>query len=63
MSEVNLKAKIQISGRIQIVTGLSIGGSGGTLEIGGVDNPILRKPLRYEPYIPGTSLKAKFRAL
>ncbi|MBA7525403.1 CRISPR system Cms endoribonuclease Csm3 [subsurface metagenome] len=63
MSEVNLKAKIQISGRIKAVTGLAIGGTGGTLEIGGVDNPIIRNPLNNEPYIPGSSLKGKFRSL
>lgn len=63
MSEVNLKAKVQISGIIKAVTGLAIGGSGGALEIGGVDNPIIRNPLTNEPYIPGSSLKGKFRSL
>ncbi len=63
MSEVNLKAKVQVSGRIKVITGLAIGGSGGTLEIGGVDNPIIRNPLNNEPFIPGSSLKGKFRSL
>ncbi|MBD3211388.1 MAG: type III-A CRISPR-associated RAMP protein Csm3, partial [Candidatus Lokiarchaeota archaeon] len=63
MSEVDLKAKVQITGKIRALTGLSIGGSGGTLEIGGVDKPIIRNPLTNEPYIPGSSLKGKFRSL
>ena len=63
MSEVDLKAKIHINGKIKAVTGLAIGGTGGTLEIGGVDSPIIRNPLNNEPYIPGSSLKGKFRSL
>ena len=63
MSKVDLKAKIQICGRIKVVTGLTIGGTGGALEIGGVDKPIIRNPLNNEPYIPGSSLKGKFRSL
>lgn len=63
MSEVYLKAKVHITGKIEVVTGLSIGSSGGTLEIGGVDKPIIRNPLNNEPYIPGSSLKGKIRSL
>ncbi|MBA7539428.1 CRISPR system Cms endoribonuclease Csm3 [subsurface metagenome] len=63
MSEVNLKGKIHITGRIKALTGLAIGGSGGALEIGGVDQPIIRNPLTNEPYIPGSSLKGKLRSL
>ncbi|MHA1337657.1 MAG: type III-A CRISPR-associated RAMP protein Csm3, partial [Promethearchaeota archaeon] len=58
-----LKGKVQITGRIKALTGLSIGGSGGTLEIGGVDSPIIRNPITNEPYIPGSSLKGKLRSL
>ncbi|MHA1282314.1 MAG: type III-A CRISPR-associated RAMP protein Csm3 [Promethearchaeota archaeon] len=61
--EFKLKGKVQITGRIKALTGLSIGGSGGTLEIGGVDNPIIRNPITNEPYIPGSSLKGKLRSL
>jgi CRISPR-associated protein Csm3 len=63
MSEVNLKAKVHITGTIQAITGIAVGGSGGALEIGGVDNPIIRNPLTNEPYIPGSSLKGKLRSL
>ncbi len=63
MSVIKLAAKVHITGRIKTITGLAIGGSGGALEIGGVDNPIIRNPLTNEPYIPGSSLKGKLRSL
>lgn len=52
-----------ISGIIQCVSGLRIGGSKDTIEIGGMDNPIIRNPLDKFPYIPGSSLKGKIRSL
>ncbi|MCD6487301.1 MAG: type III-A CRISPR-associated RAMP protein Csm3 [Syntrophobacterales bacterium] len=55
----------QIKGKIAIVTGLHIGASNETIEIGGIDNPIIKDPLPESraPYIPGSSLKGKFRSL
>ena len=53
----------KIQGTISTITGLHIGGAGGTLEIGGKDNPIIEHPLTKEPYIPGSSLKGKMRSL
>jgi len=44
-------------------TGLHIGGSTTGLEIGGVDNPVIKDPITGEPYIPGSSLKGKLRSL
>ena|SRR3990172_149851 len=52
-----------ISGKIRCLTGLHIGGSSETIEIGGMDNPILRDPITDLPYIPGSSLKGKMRSL
>lgn len=52
-----------IIGIIQCVSGLRIGGSKDTIEIGGMDNPIIRNPLDKFPYIPGSSLKGKIRSL
>ncbi len=48
---------------IRAVTGLHIGGRGGGLEIGGMDNPVIRDPLTNQPFIPGSSLKGKMRSL
>ena len=50
-------------GILTCVTGLRIGGSKESQEIGGTDNPILRHPITHLPYIPGSSLKGKVRSL
>ncbi len=52
-----------IRGIIKVETGLHIGGSSDTIEIGGMDNPIIRNPVNKEPFIPGSSLKGKMRSL
>lgn len=52
-----------IKGKIKVNTGLHIGGSSDTIEIGGMDNPVVKNPLNNEPYIPGSSLKGKMRSL
>lgn len=52
-----------IKGVIECKTGLRIGGTGGVIQIGGVDNPIIRDALTNYPYIPGSSLKGKMRSL
>ncbi|MDL1981314.1 MAG: type III-A CRISPR-associated RAMP protein Csm3 [Deltaproteobacteria bacterium] len=54
-----------ITGRIQVVTGLHIGASNDSIEIGGLDQPIIKDPLpgSKAPYIPGSSLKGKLRSL
>ena len=49
-----LTGKLIISGRIELKTGLHIGTNKDTLEIGGVDNPVIRDPLTSEHYIPGS---------
>lgn len=58
-----LKQIVQIQGKIRCDTGLRIGGSKDTIEIGGLDNPIIRHPITDFPYIPGSSLKGKMRSL
>ncbi|MBM3216467.1 type III-A CRISPR-associated RAMP protein Csm3 [Candidatus Poribacteria bacterium] len=52
-----------ITGTIECVTGLRIGGNTDSIQIGGMDNPIIRHPLTREPFIPGSSLKGKLRSL
>lgn len=61
--EKKLSKKILIKGKIKTVTGLHIGGSNTSIQIGGLDNPIIRNPLDNKPYIPGSSLKGKIRCL
>lgn len=52
-----------ISGHIEVLTGLHIGAGKDAIEIGGVDNPVVKNPYTQEPYIPGSSLKGKLRCL
>lgn len=58
-----LFGKIIIDGKIEALTGLHVGGSSTGMEIGGVDNVIIRDPLTSRPYIPGSSLKGSLRSL
>ena len=53
----------RIVGRIEIVTGLHIGGATEGMEISGLDEPIIRNRVDLEPYVPGSSLKGKMRSL
>lgn len=52
-----------LRGKIVVKTGLRIGGSAESVEIGGMDNPIIRDPVTEYPYIPGSSIKGKMRSL
>lgn len=61
--EYKLTEKIIISGHIEALTGISIGGSNTELSIGGISKAIIRNPLNNKPYIPGSSLKGKMRSL
>ena len=63
MQSIKLKGKVIITGTMKAVTGLHIGGAAAGLDIGGIDNPILRHPVTREPYIPGSSLRGKLRSL
>ena len=63
MSIGQLKSIRRITGTITVVTGLRVGGSQETMEISGLDNPIIRNPANAEPFIPGSSLRGKLRSL
>lgn len=60
MKQIALK---RITGKIVVKTGLHIGAGNDKVEIGGMDNPIIRNPRTREPYIPGSSIKGKMRSL
>ncbi|HKX30234.1 MAG TPA: type III-A CRISPR-associated RAMP protein Csm3 [Blastocatellia bacterium] len=57
------KASVMIRGKIECLSGLHIGGSGGGFQIGGIENSVVRNPIDDFPYIPGSSLKGKMRSL
>lgn len=56
-------SKILIKGKIEVVTGLHIGGTDSYSAIGAVDSPVIRDTLTGNPIIPGSSLKGKMRFL
>lgn len=60
---VKLNKKIIYTGTITLKTGLHIGGTNAALNIGGPDKFVVRNPINNVPYIPGSSLKGKMRAL
>ena len=55
--------KIEITGEIEVITGMHIGGSSEFSAIGAVDNAIVKDPINHYPMIPGSSLKGKMRTL
>jgi CRISPR-associated protein Csm3 len=58
-----LSKKINIKTTFTLLSGLHIGDSKDNVEIGGVDNPIVRRKDNQQPYIPGSSIKGKVRCL
>lgn len=63
MTTIRLIKKIIYTGTITLKTGLHIGGTNAALNIGGPDKFVVRNPINNIPYIPGSSLKGKMRAL
>lgn len=69
-----LKKIIHTNMSIEVLTGMSIGGNKETIEIGGLDNPVIKTVTRRSngnsndknivvPYIPGSSIKGRMRSL
>lgn len=58
-----LLGKIIITSTLVVETGLHIGGGGENLDIGGLDKPVIRDPMTQRPYLPGSSIKGKLRAI
>lgn len=56
-------AKIEILGKIEVQSGLHIGGSDAFAAIGAIDSPVVRDLYSNLPIIPGSSLKGKMRSL
>ncbi len=60
---MKLLKKILITGKVVTESGIMIGGNNSAYEIGGTDKQVIRNPINKMPYIPGSSLKGKMRAL
>lgn len=56
-------AKVEITGILEVVTGLHIGGNSAFAAIGAVDSPVIVDVRTRDPIIPGSSLKGKMRSL
>lgn len=53
----------KLTGKIELLSGLHIGGGDDTMKIGGIDNSVIKDINTDKPYIPGSSLKGKMRSL
>ncbi len=62
MASLKMIKHVPIAGTLECLTGLRIGGTKDDIEIGGVDNPVIRHLRTRFPYIPGSSLKGKMRS-
>lgn len=56
-------AKIQITGQVEVKTGMHIGGSPVFAAIGAVDAPVIKDARTRLPMLPGSSFKGKMRSL
>ncbi|MFQ6044672.1 MAG: type III-A CRISPR-associated RAMP protein Csm3 [Candidatus Poribacteria bacterium] len=63
MRRIKLLGRVFIQGDIIARTGLHIGSGSTGVDIGGIDNTVVRDPLTQAPYIPGSSLRGKMRFL
>ncbi len=63
LTQKPLLGKFRLTSTLLAETGLHIGGGGENLDIGGLDKPVIRDPLTQYPYLPGSSLKGKLRAI
>lgn len=61
-TELKLIGKLILEGELHCETGLHVGAGKGSLEIGGSDNPVVKDSFG-RPYVPGSSLRGKMRAL
>ncbi len=61
-TQLKLIGKLVIEGDLHCETGLHVGAGKGSLEIGGADNPVVKDAFG-RPYVPGSSLRGRLRAL
>lgn len=60
---IGLFGNFVIAGTITTKEGLHIGAPKESIEIGGIDSPVIKHPISGAPYIPGSSLKGKMRSI
>ncbi len=52
-----------LTAQLELVTGLHIGTGDADMKIGGIDSSVTKHPITGLPYIPGSSIKGKMRAM
>lgn len=62
MTDKKMKTIHRLAGKIVLKSGLHIGAGNDVIEIGGLDNPVV-KDVAGRPYIPGSSIKGKLRSI
>lgn len=60
---ISFKGQVVITGVIECLSGLHVGGNRDALNLSGVELPVARDPATRMPIIPGSSLKGRMRAL
>lgn len=63
MSGITEQQRLVGRAEIRLLSGLHIGAGNDRIEIGGIDNPIVKHPHTKQPYIPGSSIKGRIRFL
>ncbi|MDE0281933.1 MAG: type III-A CRISPR-associated RAMP protein Csm3 [Gammaproteobacteria bacterium] len=61
-SRLSYLGQAALSAQLEVISGLHIGAGKDAIEIGGIDNPVVKTP-DGKPYVPGSSLKGKLRFL
>lgn len=59
---LSYQGMVQLTARLEILSGLHIGAGKDQIEIGGIDSSVVKTP-EGDPYVPGSSLKGKLRFL
>lgn len=54
---------VTLKGKVRLITGLHVGAGKDSIEIGGLDLPVMKNPRTKAPYIPGSSIKGKMRSM
>ncbi|MHB8338425.1 MAG: type III-A CRISPR-associated RAMP protein Csm3 [Ignavibacteriaceae bacterium] len=60
---IGLFGNFVIAGTIKTKEGIHIGAPKESVEIGGIDSPVIKHPINGAPYIPGSSFKGKMRSI
>lgn len=63
MENLSIIKRFSLSAKMRAVTGIRVGGNNARIEVGNVDNVVIKNPFTGLPFVPGSSLKGKMRTL